>query len=140
MRRRTLLLLRLFMVLAPLVAVAGCPVSLAKIRKVDLPQEDALRANWQSYHTYCLGDYAMLFELKGDKTVQKENGWREVTSDRMAFSCANFLIRSSPVMQLLGEDDETFGYLVYNYHDGVSALIVDPKTIRLFYHVRPKGN
>lgn len=104
-----------------------------------MPQEDTLRVNWKNYHTYCLGDYAMLFELKGDQTIQKEDAWRKVTSDQMAMNCARFVIYSSPVMQLLGENDVTFGYLIYNYNDSVSALIINPKTIRLSYHVHPKG-
>ena len=139
MRRHARRLLWLMMVLASLFTIAGCSISLAKIRKVDMPQEDALRVNWRNYHTYCLGNYAMLFELKGDKTIRKDDGWREVTSDQMAYGCASFLSHSSPVMQLLGENDETFGYVIYNFNDQVWASIIDPKTIRLFYHVHPKG-
>lgn len=139
MRLRALRPLCLLMVLASLFNLAGCSVRLAEIRKVDLPNEQTLRITWRNYHTYCLGNYAMLFQLKGDKTIQKDDDWREITSDQMAFSCASFLIYSSPVMQLIGENNETFGYLFYNYHDGVSALITDPKTIHLFYHVHPKG-
>jgi hypothetical protein len=137
MRTRTLRIFGFSFV--SLFIMAGCSVHLAEIRKVDLPKEATLRIDWRNYHTYCLGNYAMLFELIGDKTIQKEDDWREVTSDQMASSCANFLIYSSPVMQLLGENNENFGYLIYNSHDGVSALIIDPKTIRLFYHVHPKG-
>ncbi|MBI5579671.1 MAG: hypothetical protein HY895_11005 [Deltaproteobacteria bacterium] len=147
MRPRMLVLFRLLMVLASLFILAGCSGSLAKIRKVDLPKEKELRADWKNYNTYCLGSrdgdvdqaYAMLFQLKGDKTIQRVDDWREVTSDKMALGCASFLSHSSPVMQLLGENDETFGYVIYNFNDGISALIIDPKTIRLFYHVHPKG-
>ena len=147
MRPRMLLLFRLLMVLASLFILAGCSGSLAKIRKVDLPKEKELRANWKNYDTYCLASrdgnvdlaYAMLFQLKGDKTIQRDDDWREVTSDQMASACASFLSRSSPVMQLLGENDEIFGYVIYSIDDGISALIIDPKTIRLFYHVHPKG-
>lgn len=139
MRLHTTRPLWLLMVLVSLLTMASCSIHLAEIRKVDLPKEEALRINWRNYHTYCLGSYAMLFELKGEKTIQKDDDWREVTSDQMASSCARFLIYSSPVMQLLGENDENFGYLIHNSHDGVSALIIDPKTIRLFYHVHPKG-
>ncbi|MGE5258993.1 MAG: hypothetical protein ACM3KE_20145 [Hyphomicrobiales bacterium] len=137
MRMRRLWMLGFIFV--SLLIMAGCSIHLAKIREVDLPTKEALRIKWRNYNTYCLGNYAMLFELKGYKTVQKEDDWRKVTNDQMAFSCASFLIYSSPVMQLLGENDETFGYLIYNFHDGVSALIIDPSTIRLFYHVHPKG-
>ncbi len=139
MKPRTRLLFQLLTVSALLFIVAGCSGPLAKIRKVDLPKEKELRADWRDYHTYCLGNYAMLFQLKGDKTIQMDNDWREVTSDEMASSCASFLIYSSPVMELLGENEENFGYVIYNYNDQVWALIINPKTIRLFYRVHPKG-
>jgi hypothetical protein len=119
--------------------VAGCSGPLAEIKKVDLPKEKELRAGWRDYHTYCLGNYAMLFQLKGDKAIQMDNDWCEVTSDEMASSCARFLIDSSPVMELLGENEENFGYVIYNYPDQVWAQIINPKTIRLFYRVHPKG-
>jgi hypothetical protein len=76
--------------------------------------------------------------LKGDKTIEKENDWQEVTNDQMASRCASF-VRLSPVKELRGENGAIFGYTIYNYNDGVSAVIIDPKTIRLFYHVHPKG-
>ena len=139
MRPPMLLQFRLLMVLASLFIMAGCTGPQAKIRKVDLPQENELRANWKNYHTYCLGNYAMLFQLKGDKTIQRDDDWREVTSDEMASGCASFLTNPSPVMQLLGDNEENFGYVIYNFNDLVWALIIDPKTIRLFYRVHPKG-
>ena len=139
MKQRTPLLFRLLMVAASLFIVAACSGPLAEIRKVDLPKEEELRANWRDYHTYCLGNYAMLLQLKGEKSIQMDNDWREVTSDQMASSCASFLTDSSPVMELLGENEEKFGYVIYNYNDQVWAIIIDPKTIRLFYRMHPKG-
>jgi hypothetical protein len=127
------------MVLASLLIAAGCSGRLAKIKEVDQPKEAELRANWKNFNTYCLRDYALLFQLKGDTTIQKESDWREVTSDEMAIRCASFSGRSSPVTELLGENGAIFGHIIYNRHDGVSAVIIDPKTIRLFYHVHPKG-
>jgi len=41
--------------------------------------------------------------------------------------------------ELLGETGAIFGHIIYKHDDGVSAVIIDPKTIRLFYHVHPKG-
>jgi hypothetical protein len=147
MRPRTLRGLWFLMVSASLLISVGCLGPLSKIKKVDQPTEKELRANWKNYHTYCLGSRggdlelgdAVLFQLKGDTTIQRADDWREVANDEMASGCATFLIDSSPVMQLLGEKDKIFGYIIYNSNDGVSALIIDPKTIRLFYHVHPKG-
>ncbi len=129
----------LLMVVASLIMAAGCSGPLAKIREVDQPKEAELRVNWKSYHTYCLKDYAILFQLKGDTTIQKEGDWREVTSDETASRCASFFSHSSPVNELLGENGTFCGDIIYNPNDGVSAVIIDPKTIRLFYHVHPKG-
>jgi hypothetical protein len=127
------------MVLASLLIMAGCTGPQAKIRKADQPKEKELRANWKNYHTYCLGSYAMLFQLKGDQIIQRDDPWREVTSDEMASGCASVLIESSPVMQVLGENEEVFGYVIYNFDDQIWASIIDPKTVRLFYRVHPKG-
>ena len=139
MRPRMFLLFRLLMVLASLLIMAGCTGPQAKIRKVDQPKEKELRANWKNYHTYCLGSYAMLFQLKGDQIIQRDDPWREVTSDEMASGCASVLIESSPVMQVLGENEEVFGYVIYNFDDQIWASMIDPKTVRLFYRVHPKG-
>ncbi|MFO7709164.1 MAG: hypothetical protein R6V84_13410 [Desulfobacterales bacterium] len=130
-----------------LFAATGCTGSWAKIRSVESPRQMELRTGWQNYHTYCLGSghggqlegQAMLFQLKGDKTIQKSVDWREVTSDQMASSCAVFMTRPSPVMQLRGENNEVFGYIIYDFNDSISASVIDPKTIRLFYHVNRKG-
>jgi hypothetical protein len=124
---------------ASLLMAAGCSGPLAKIREVDQPKEAELRANWKSYHTYCLKDYAVLFQLKGDTSIQKEGDWREITSDEDASRCASFFSHFAPATEMVGENGAIFGYIIYNPQDGISALIMDPKTIRLFYHVHPKG-
>ena len=91
MRPRMFLPFRLLMVLASLLIMACCTGPQAKIRKVDLPKEKDLRANWKNYQTYCLGSYAMLFQLKGDKTIQRVDDWREVTSDDDGFRLCEFI-------------------------------------------------
>jgi hypothetical protein len=139
--------LRLLWLLVSLFVAAGCSGPTAQIRKVDSPKERELRADWQKYHTYCLASgygvsgqgNAILFQLKGDKKIQKSADWREVTSDRMAAGCAGFLTQASPVMQLKGENEEPFGYLIYDFRDGVSAAIIDPNTLHLFYYVSRKS-
>ena len=41
-------------------------------------------------------------------------------------------------MSLLGQNNENFGYLIYEFKDGVSAVIIDAETINLSYHATPK--
>jgi hypothetical protein len=131
-------LLLLSMLSASLLITAGCAAQLGIIRRVDQPTEIELRANWKDYRTYCLDRYAMLFQMKNDKTIQKGSGWREVASDQMAENCAVWN-RPSPVMQVLGEENENYGYLIYSSYDGVSVSIIDSKTILLNYHRAPRG-
>lgn len=127
--------------------LTGCAGPVATIRKVDSPKENELRADWRNYNTYCLADgygvsrqgNAILFQLKGKKRIVKSSDWRQVASDPMAAGCATVLAHSSQVMQLKGENEEIFGYLIYDAMDMVSASIVDPDTIQLFYNVSRKG-
>ena len=76
--------------------------------------------------------------MKGDKTIQKGGDWQEVTDEKTAADCANFSTRTSPVMCLLGENDETFGYLIYEWRDSASVAVIDSKTIGLIYKAAPK--
>jgi hypothetical protein len=134
------------MVAALGVVLLGCAGSPGKIRKVDSPTEKQLRVDWKNYHTFCLrsgygistAGSAILFQVKGDKTIQKGGDWQEVTDEKSAADCANFSTRTSPVMSLLGENDEKFGYLIYEWRDSASVTVIDSKTIGLIYNAAPK--
>ncbi len=136
----------MLMVAALGVVLSGCVGSPGKIRKVDSPTEQLLRADWKNYHTFCLrsgygvstAGSAILFQVKGDKTIQKGSDWQEVTDEKTAAGCANFSTRTSPVMSLLGENDEKFGYLIFEWRDSVSVAVIDSKTIGLIYNSAPK--
>ncbi len=135
-------------VLLVLLAVAGgCSGPSAKIGKVSSPTERELRADWRNYHAFCLSrgyansrqGSAILFQTKGDLAIQKGGEWQEVKSDSAASGCAAFLTHPSPVMELRGKNDDLFGYVIYDFMDGLSVTAIDEKTLRLFYHERPKG-
>jgi len=146
MRLRLFHRLWFLMGLLCLFVIPGCVGSHVKVRKVESPTEKELRSTWRNFHTFCLEDgygistlgSAILFQVKDNKTIQKSVGWQEVQSETMASDCASFLRNPSPVMSLIGENNENFGYLIYEYKDGVSAVIVDAKTISLSYHAAPK--
>jgi hypothetical protein len=134
------------MVAALGVVLLGCAGSPGKIRKVDSPTEKQLRVDWKNYHTFCLrsgygvstAGSAILFQPKGDKTIQKGGDWKEVTDEKTAADCANFFTRTSPVMSLLGENDEKFGYLIYEWRDSASVAVIGSKTIGLIYNAAAK--
>jgi hypothetical protein len=81
---------------------------------------------------------AILFQIKNNKTIQKSVDWQEIDNDKMASDCASILKNHSGVMSLLGQNNENFGYLIYEFKDGVSAVIIDAETISLSYHATPK--
>jgi hypothetical protein len=128
------------------VVLSGCAGAFGKIRKVDSPTENELRTAWKEYHAFCLtGGYrvssagsAILFQVKDGKNIRKSGGWQEVTDEKTAAGCAGFANLRSPVLSLLGENDATFGYLIYDYRDGVSVTVIDANTISLNYFPSPK--
>lgn len=134
------------MVAALGVVLSGCAGPVGKMRKVDSPTEKQLRADWKNYHTFCLrsgygistAGSAILFQVKGDKTIQKGCDWQEVTDEKTAADCAKFSTHTPPVMSLLGENDETFGYLIYEWRDSASVAVIESKTIGLIYNAAPK--
>lgn len=146
MRLRIFHRLWFLMALLFLFALWGCFGSQAKIKKVESPTEQELRSEWRNFHTFCLKDgysistfgSAILFQVKNNRTIKKGIDWQEVKDEKMASDCASLLKNPSPVMSLLGENNENFGYLIYEFKDGVSAVIVDAETISLSYHATPK--
>jgi hypothetical protein len=146
MRQGILHRLRVVMGLLCLFALWDCVGSQAKMKKVESPTEKELRSEWRNFYTYCLKDgysistlgSAILFQVKNNKTIQKSVDWQEVNNDKMASDCASFLKNPSPVMNLIGQNDENFGYLIFEFKDGVSAVIIDAETIGLSYHATPK--
>ncbi len=146
MRAGPFMRLGFVMAVLPALVLSGCVGSPGKIRKVDAPSEKELRSNWKNYHTYCLKSgygvswtgSAILFQVKGGKTIQKSADWQEVSDEKTALRCADFLRIPSPVMSLLGENDATFGYLIYEYRDAVSTAVIDANTISLYYIAFPK--
>jgi hypothetical protein len=38
-------------------------------------------------------------------------------------------------LPLRGDNDDIFGYVIYDLGEGISAAIIDPKTMRLFHYV-----
>lgn len=146
MRLRIFRRLWFLMGLLLLIILSACVGSQIKMTKVESPTEKELRSAWRSYHTFCLKDgygistlgSAILFQVKNDKTIQKSVDWQEIKNETMASDCASFLRNPSPVMSLIGENGENYGYLIYEYKDGVSAVIVGPNTISLSYHAAPR--
>lgn len=138
MRLNTLCGVSLIAIVTLLTIMSGCAAQLGTIRTVAQPKENELRTNWKTYRTYCMDRYAMLFQLKNDKHIQKSGDWREVNSDQMAQSCAIWN-RPSPVMELIGENNEAYGYLIFSLSDGVSISIIDSKTILLNYNKAPRA-
>jgi len=111
------------------------------LKRLKVNKEGELRQNWQDYIVYKRtrrssgsfqpGTVAFLYKLKDDKKIILDSQWIEVTSDEMKAKAKIFDGTTSA--EILGHNQELYGYLVYRSADIVSVRIVDEQTVQLNY-------
>ena len=111
------------------------------LKRLKVNKEGELRQNWQDYIVYKRtrrssgsfqpGTVAFLYKLKDDKKIILDSQWIEVTSDEMKAKAKIFDGTTSA--EILGHNQELYGYLVYRSADIVSVTIVDEQTVQLNY-------
>ena len=95
-----------------------------------------LRQNWNQYTVFTRGRVArsfqpgpaaILYKVKNDKKILLDNSWKEVkTGDAR-------ITEASITAEILGQNDEIYGYLVYRSADSASVTIIDAQTVKLNY-------
>jgi len=85
------------------------------------------------------GVAAFLYELKDNKTVIMDRRWIPVKTEEQK---ANTKILEAVISaEILGHNEELYGYLIYRAADRPNVRIIDEKTVQLFYHYgRNYGN
>ena len=113
--------------------LCGCAGgSRGKLIRVDTPSESELKQNWKDYTVYYKPRLAFVYKIKYDRKINGMNRWIEIdTPEMMARSKIRYLTR---VKQILGQNDEMFGYLVHRADDLPNVKIIDQNTVELFYH------
>ena len=121
----------LFIVLV-IFSLIGCAGgNRGKLKRVQQPTEAGLKQDWQNYTVYYRRNLAFIYKIKNDRKIILDNSWVEVSSgDMMAKSK---ILSSTWVKEILGQNDELYGYLVHRSADYTYVGILDENTVELKY-------
>ena len=138
MSKPTINLSCLFIVLI-VFSLFGCAAgNRGTLKRVQTPTENELRQDWKEYTVYYRRSVALVFKIKDDRKIILDNSWIKVSSEDMMTKSK--IVSSTWVKQIIGNNDEIFGYLVHLSTDLANAKIIDENTVQLYYHyVRTTG-
>ena len=128
----------LFLVLA-IFSLIGCASGpRGKLKRVQQPTETELKQGWQNYTVYYRHNLAFVYKIKNDQKIILDKRWVAVSSEDMM--AKSKILFSTWVKEILGQNDELYGYLVHRYQDQGYVGIVDENTVKLNYrYVRTSG-
>lgn len=110
--------------------------------------QQKLENSWPEYIIYYIPQRAVLFDPKGDNNTLKVSGrwikvaegqqqaWIEVLRQNTESTDNIFRVwlgSRSGFLEIIGPDEQFFGYLVHDKMDLVALKIIDRKTMRIFY-------
>ena len=122
----------IILVIFSLVGCAGGPRG--KLKRVQQPTKDGLKQDWQNYTVYYRRNLAFIYKIKNDHKIILDNRWVEVSSEDMM--AQSKILVSTWVKEILGQNDELYGYLVHRSADMVYVGILDENTVELKYTYR----
>ena len=138
----------IIIVLALAFGITACASSTGETRKggtrgnlkrLKTNKEGELRQTWKDYivhkrnrgSSFQKGFVAFVYKLKNDKKIILDDQWIEVTSDEM--KAKGKIFDGTTSAEILGHNQELYGYLVYRSADNVSVRIIDEQTVELNY-------
>lgn len=105
-----------------------------KLKRTNLITGKDLRQNWKDYTVYYHPYFALLYKINNDRKIVLSSRWVEVASaDTVKNSTAFYL---EDVTEILGQNDELYGYLIYPSRDSAYVNIIDEKTVEVIYSRR----
>jgi len=108
------------------------------LKRVQNPSENKLRQDWKEYSVYYRRNLALVFKINDDRKIILDNSWAKVSSEDMMAKSG--IGGSTWVKEIIGSNDEVFGYLVHLSTDLANVQIIDANTVQLYYHyVRTSG-
>ena len=109
-----------------------------KLKRVQQPTENGLRQDWKEYTVYYRRNLAFIYKIKNDRKIILNNSWVKVSSEDMM--AKSKILDSTWVREILGQNEEMFGYLVHRYRDMAYLGILDENTVELSYtYVQTSG-
>jgi hypothetical protein len=106
-----------------------------------------LEMNWSGYTIYYIPEHAVLFDPKDDdNTLVVSNRWTKFEGDKKAWVGIlqqntqteeaffdRLLGSTTGFLEIIGPDEQFFGYLVHEKMDMVTLKIIDRNTMRIYY-------
>ena len=127
-------------------------VNLRAKKQQQIKQE--LETNWSLYTIYYIPEHAVLFDPKDDDNtlLVSSNRWIKFEDDKKAWleilrqntqtteRFSDKLLRSTTgFLEIIGPDEQFFGYLVHEKMDMVTLKIIDRNTMRIYYYPQREG-
>jgi len=110
------------------------------LKRLKVNKEPDLRINWKDYTVYKRGRdatsfqkgfAAFVYKIDDNKKIVLDDQWIAVTSDEMKAKAK--IPEATLSAEILGHNEELYGYLIYRPADNVSVRIVDEQTVQLNY-------
>ncbi len=108
--------------------------------------QQQLENNWSEYIIYYIPQHAVLFDPKDDSNTLKVSGrwtrvgdqktWIEILRQNTQSTDSFFSVwmgSRSGFLEIIGPDEQLFGYLVHEKMDLVAFKIIDRNTMQIFY-------
>ena len=131
MRKSAINLACLFIALV-IFSLIGCAGGTrGKLKRVQQPTENGLHQDWKEYTVYYRRNLAFIYKIKNDRKIILDNSWVEVSSGDMMSKSK--ILSSTWVKEILGQNDERYGYLVHRSSDYTYVGILDENTVELKY-------
>ena len=131
MRKSAIKLFCLFIVLV-VFSLNGCAGgNRGKLKRVQQPTENGLYQDWKQYTVYYRRNLAFIYKIKNDRKIILDNSWVEVSSEDMM--AKSKILSSTWVKEILGQNDELYGFLVHRSADYVYLGILAENTVELKY-------
>ena len=120
-------------------------VDLRANKQQQIQQE--LETNWSRYIIYYIPEHAVLFDPKDDgNTLVVSSRWIKFEDDKTTWvdilrqntqtteSIFDSLLQTTTgFLEIIGPDEQFFGYLVHKKMDLVALKVIDPNTLRIYY-------
>ena len=113
----------------------------ANLKRIKSNKEMEKRENWNNYEVYSIsrpgvsfqrGSAAFLYKLKDDKKILMDRRWNLVSTQEEKDKIKIFEATISA--EILGHNQELYGYLIYRAADMPNVKIIDEQTVQIFYH------
>ena len=136
---QNLIIIALVLIFGITACASGTGGNRGNLKRLKTNKEGELRQSWKDYTVYKRGRdasfqkgfVAFVYKLKNDKKIILDSQWLEVTSDEMKAKAKIF--DSTTSAEILGHNQELYGYLIYRSADNVSVRIIDEQTVELNY-------